>query len=145
VKDWKWMSVVCKGTTSSHLLVDSPCGSVLIHVVLQCFFEQVEQGNKLTGSFEVISGGLLDIDATVRWLTCVLRWDSPVLTVQRADIWSTRRGALFCSAPKARCIHRSCPSVRRVSPLLLEPYEYPYRENSRLFCPQGGQAVSRHC
>ena len=31
----------------------------------QCFFEEVQAGNKLTGSFEVISGGVFDIDATV--------------------------------------------------------------------------------
>lgn len=33
---------------------------------LQCFYEYVDAGNKLTGSYEVLSGGLLDIDATVR-------------------------------------------------------------------------------
>jgi hypothetical protein len=32
----------------------------------QCFFEKVEANNKLMGSFEVISGGLLDIDVAVR-------------------------------------------------------------------------------
>jgi emp24/gp25L/p24 family/GOLD len=32
----------------------------------ECFVEVVESNNKLVGSFEVLSGGLLDIDATVR-------------------------------------------------------------------------------
>jgi hypothetical protein len=34
----------------------------------ECFVEVVEANNKLVGSFEVISGGLLDIEATVRYL-----------------------------------------------------------------------------
>ena len=33
----------------------------------ECFVEVVEANNKLVGSFEVISGGLLDIEATVRF------------------------------------------------------------------------------
>ena len=32
----------------------------------ECFYEQVEASNKITGSFEVIGGGLLDVDVTVR-------------------------------------------------------------------------------
>lgn len=32
---------------------------------LQCFLEDVEAGNKLSGSFEVISGGVLDVDVTI--------------------------------------------------------------------------------
>lgn len=36
----------------------------------QCFYEQVDGGNKITGSFEVIAGGMLDADVTVRAL-CV--------------------------------------------------------------------------
>lgn len=31
----------------------------------ECFVEVVEANNKLVGSFEVISGGLLDVEATV--------------------------------------------------------------------------------
>lgn len=31
----------------------------------ECVMEQVEKDNKLTGSFEVLSGGLLDVDAIV--------------------------------------------------------------------------------
>jgi p24 family protein beta-1 len=31
----------------------------------ECFFEGVEAGNKLTGSYEVVSGGLLDVDCIV--------------------------------------------------------------------------------
>lgn len=33
--------------------------------VKECLFEEVSRGNKLTGSFEVLSGGMHDIDATV--------------------------------------------------------------------------------
>ena len=32
----------------------------------ECFIERIEANNKLTGSFEVISGGFLDIDMDVR-------------------------------------------------------------------------------
>ena len=32
---------------------------------LQCFYHHVDAGNKLTGSYEVISGGLLDVDVSV--------------------------------------------------------------------------------
>lgn len=31
--------------------------------------EQVDAGNKLTGSFEVIQGGMMDVDVTVRMRT----------------------------------------------------------------------------
>jgi hypothetical protein len=31
----------------------------------ECFFETVEQSNKLQGSFEVVSGGLFDVDCAV--------------------------------------------------------------------------------
>ncbi|KAA0159040.1 hypothetical protein FNF27_08017 [Cafeteria roenbergensis] len=34
--------------------------------VKECLFEEVSRGNKLTGSFEVLSGGMHDIDATIR-------------------------------------------------------------------------------
>lgn len=32
---------------------------------LQCFYEYVDSGNKLQGSYEVMAGGLLDIDVSV--------------------------------------------------------------------------------
>ena len=32
----------------------------------ECFYEQIDAANKFTGSFEVISGGMQDIDVTVR-------------------------------------------------------------------------------
>lgn len=31
----------------------------------ECYYEQVDAGNKLMGSFEVLTGGLQDVDATV--------------------------------------------------------------------------------
>jgi len=31
----------------------------------ECLLEEVSAGNKLTGSFEVMHGGMLDVDATV--------------------------------------------------------------------------------
>jgi hypothetical protein len=31
----------------------------------ECFFQEVSSGNKLTGSFEVLTGGMHDVDATV--------------------------------------------------------------------------------
>jgi hypothetical protein len=31
----------------------------------ECFMQDVEQANKLSGSFEVLAGGLLDVDCTV--------------------------------------------------------------------------------
>ncbi len=36
----------------------------------ECFLEYVDANNKLTGSFEVISGGFLDIDMDVRASMC---------------------------------------------------------------------------
>ena len=33
---------------------------------MECFYERVEMNNKLTGSFEVIAGGFLDVDVDVR-------------------------------------------------------------------------------
>lgn len=35
----------------------------------ECIYQQVEENNKLKGSFEVLAGGFLDIDATVRGRT----------------------------------------------------------------------------
>ncbi|RYG49870.1 emp24/gp25L/p24 family protein [archaeon] len=35
---------------------------------MQCFFEPIDMGVHLTGSFEVLAGGLHDIDVTVRGL-----------------------------------------------------------------------------
>lgn len=33
--------------------------------VKECLYEDVSRGNKLTGSFEVLSGGMHDVDVTV--------------------------------------------------------------------------------
>ena len=34
----------------------------------ECFYEQVDEANKIVGSFEVVAGGYLDVDVTVRSL-----------------------------------------------------------------------------
>lgn len=46
----------------------APAAALLVTVGAhddECFFENVEQSNKLMGSFEVISGGLMDVDVAV--------------------------------------------------------------------------------
>ena len=41
----------------------------------ECFYEQIEASNKYTGSFEVISGGMQDVDVTVcALLAAADRW-----------------------------------------------------------------------
>lgn len=67
------MSACCSPASTMHPFCSCPSGFLCLcpsclctpSHPLQCFMEMLEAQNKMKGSFEVISGGLLDIDVTV--------------------------------------------------------------------------------
>lgn len=63
---------MARGATALLVAAGVACAAALDITVpfgkagAECFYERVEMNNKLTGSYEVISGGFLDVDVDVR-------------------------------------------------------------------------------
>ena len=60
-----FVAAAALATAASAIDITVPSGKI----DSECFIERIEANNKLTGSFEVISGGFLDIDMDVRTCT----------------------------------------------------------------------------
>jgi len=116
----------------------------------ECLFDDIDSGTKVSGSFQVSTGGFLDIDAKVppppapghiRACWCLRVLHSRGLTsCPPAGGWSGRQGHLQCAEGDRGAIHFHCARVGCLPVLLQQCNVYGDAEDCFIHpCSGGGK------